>query len=139
MTYLTVTLSQGQISMSKCFSVWVLLISHNLFGPHTSDSISPTDFVLDTNVQPNKALSMTQVMVTLIGKGSKSSTYKITAFMTHLGVALLWIFSVARICDRKAESGICCSTYISGRWCWNIWRCWYSTPCWRLCLNRRKL
>ena len=37
---------------------------------HISDAISPTDFILGTKVQPNKAHSMTQVLKTLTeGKG----------------------------------------------------------------------
>ena len=33
---------------------------------HISKAISPTDFILGTKVQPNKAHSMTQVLMTLI-------------------------------------------------------------------------
>ena len=38
-----------------------------------SDAISPTDFMLGTKVQPNKAHSMTQVQMTLTkGQGQRS-------------------------------------------------------------------
>ena len=37
---------------------------------HISEAISPTDFILGTKVQPNKAHSMTQVSMTLtLGQG----------------------------------------------------------------------
>ena len=40
---------------------------------HISDAISPTDFILGTKVQPNKAHSMTQVPMTLTqGQGQRS-------------------------------------------------------------------
>ena len=37
----------------------------NLTSGHISDVISPTDFIFYTKVQPNKAHSMTQVLLTL--------------------------------------------------------------------------
>ena len=41
---------------------------------HIWDAISPTDFILDTKVQPNKAHSMTQVSMTLTqGQRSRSN------------------------------------------------------------------
>ena len=40
---------------------------------HISEAISPTDFILGTKVQPNKAHSMTQVPMTLtFGQGQIS-------------------------------------------------------------------
>ena len=40
---------------------------------HISEAISPTDFILSTKVQPNKAHSMTQVPMTLtFGQGQRS-------------------------------------------------------------------
>ena len=86
---------------------------------HISEAISPTDFILGTKVQPNKAQSMTQVPMTLIeGQGQRSrskfsqnglntnqlatslmlfhpqtSSYLLSQlFVTHLGVALLYPF-----------------------------------------------
>ena len=45
----------------------------NLTTGHISDAISPTDFILGTNVQHNKAHSMTQVLMTLTkGQGQRS-------------------------------------------------------------------
>ena len=41
------------------------------------DAISPTDFLFDTKVQPNKAQSMTQVLMTLTeGHRSRSKYHK---------------------------------------------------------------
>ena len=43
---------------------------------HISEAISPTHFILGTKVQPNKAQSMTQVLMTLnFGKGQRSRSY----------------------------------------------------------------
>ena len=69
MTQVTMTLTFGW-SRSKVnvkFShKWVI---NQRTGP-ISEAISPTDFILGTKVQPNKAHSMTQVIMTLIeGQG----------------------------------------------------------------------
>ena len=45
----------------KLFTKWV----KNQRTGHISEAILPTDFILGTNVQPNKAHSMTQVPMTL--------------------------------------------------------------------------
>ena len=86
---------------------------------HISKAISPTDFILGTKVQPNKPHSMTQVPMTLtLGQGQRSRSkfsqnglntkqlatslmlfhpqtlsYLLSQlFVTHLGVALLFIY-----------------------------------------------
>ena len=52
---MTLTQGQGQMSRSIFFKRWV----KNQRTGHISEAISPTDFILGTKVQPNKAHSMT--------------------------------------------------------------------------------
>ena len=54
---MTLTLGEGQRSRSNFSKKWV----KNQRTGHISEAISPTDFILGTKVQPNKAHSMTQV------------------------------------------------------------------------------
>ena len=60
---------------------------------HISNAISPTDFILGTKVQPNKAHSMTQVLMTLtFGQGhrSRSNVQKLAKIykMGHISDAI---------------------------------------------------
>ena len=62
---MTLTQDQGQIFQKMC--------KKNKRTGHITEAISPTDFILGTKVQPNKAQSMTKVPMTLNqGQGQKS-------------------------------------------------------------------
>ena len=69
---MTLTFGQGHRSRSNIQKSAKIYKMGNI-----SDAISPTDFILGTKVQPNKAHLMTHVPMTL------------TLFVTQLGVALL--------------------------------------------------
>ena len=113
---MTLTQGQGQRSRSKVKVKFSHKCLKNQRTGHISEAISPTDFILGTKVQPNKAHSMTQVSMTLtLGQGQRSrsifsqnglntkqlatslmlfhpqtSSYLLSQlFVTHLGVALL--------------------------------------------------
>ena len=57
---------------------------------HISDAISPTDFILGTKIQPNKAHLMTQVPMTLTGHRSRSNVEKLAKIykMGHISDAI---------------------------------------------------
>ena len=62
MTQVPMTLNKGQGHRSRS-NVQKLAKIYKM--GHISDAILPTDFILGTKVQPNKAHSMTQVPMTL--------------------------------------------------------------------------
>ena len=67
MTQVPMTLTKGQGHRSRS-NVQKLAKIYKM--GHNSDAISPTDFILGTKVQPNKAHSMTQVpMILTKGQG----------------------------------------------------------------------
>ena len=66
---MTLTKGQGHRSRSN-----ILKLAKIYKTGHISDAISPTDFILGTNVQPYKAHSMTHVPMALTqGQGQRSN------------------------------------------------------------------
>ena len=90
MTQVLMTLTKGQGHRSRS-NVQKLAKIYKM--SHISDAISPTDFILGTKVQPNKAHSMTQVPMTLTkgqGHRSRSNVQKLAKIykMGHISDAI---------------------------------------------------
>ena len=72
MTQVLMTLTKGQGHRSRS-NVQKLAKIYKMGNISDSEAILPTDFILGTKVQPNKAHSMTQVPMTLaLGQGHRS-------------------------------------------------------------------